>query len=60
MVVECEMGAGAEGDTSVLDVLAMGLISAGLDVGRGMTVGGGGSRNLNASSAGSSEVAGGC
>jgi hypothetical protein len=59
-VAECEMGAGAEGDRTVLDVLVVGLICAGVDVGRGITVGGGGSRNLNGSSAEGSKVAGGC
>jgi hypothetical protein len=54
------MGAGAEGDTIVLDVLVVELICAGLEVGRGIRVGGGGSRNLNASSAGGSDVATGC
>lgn len=60
MVDEWEMGAGAEGDTTVLDVLVVELICARLEVGSGIRVGGGGSRNLNASSAGGSEVARGC
>src|SRR6267154_1446371 len=46
-----EMGAGAEGDTVALDVLVMELICAGVGVARGITVGGGGLRNLNGSSA---------
>jgi hypothetical protein len=63
VVDEFEMGAGAEGDTtvkSVLDVLVVELICLKSEVGRRMTVGGGGSHNLNASSAGGSEVARGC
>src|SRR6266849_7108309 len=47
------MGAGAEGDTAALDVLVVELNSAGVGVARGITVGGGGLRNLNGSSTGS-------
>lgn len=47
---DCEMGAGAEGDTVALDVLVVELICA---VARGITVGGGGLRNLNGSLVGS-------
>lgn len=47
------MGADAEGDTVALDVLVVELICAGVGVARGITVGGGGLRNLNGSSAGS-------
>jgi len=50
---DCEMGAGAEGDTAALDVLVVELICAGVGVARGITVGGSGLRNLNGSSAGS-------
>ena len=52
---DCEMGAGAEGDMAVLDVLTVELICDGVGVAREITVGGGGLRNLNGSSA-SSEV----
>lgn len=48
--VDCEMGAGTEGDMAGLDVLAMELICDGVGVARGITVGGGGFRNLNGSS----------
>ena len=57
MVDECEVGACTEGDMTVLDVLVVELICARLKIGRGMTVRGGGLHNLNASSAGGSEVA---
>jgi hypothetical protein len=50
---DCEMGAGAEGDMAALDVLVVELICVGVGVARGITVGGGGLRNLNGSSAGS-------
>lgn len=53
------MGAGTEGDTTALDVPAAELICVEVGVARGITVGGGGLRNLNGSSAGS-EVAPGC
>lgn len=50
---DCEMGGGADGDTAALDVLVVELICAGVGVARGITVGGGGLRNLNGSSVGS-------
>lgn len=55
---DCEMGADAEGDTAALDVLVVELICAGVGVARGITVGGGGLRNLNGSSA--SEITSAC
>jgi hypothetical protein len=56
---DCEMGAGAEGDTAALDMLVVELICGGVGVARGIIVGGGGLRNLNGSSAGS-EVTSAC
>ena len=56
---DCDMGASAEGDTAALDVFVVELICAEVGVARGITVGGGGLRNLNGSSAGS-EVASAC
>ena len=49
---DCEMGGGAGGDTAALDVLVVELTCVGVGVARGITVGGGGLRNLNGSSAG--------
>ena len=54
------MGAGTDRGTAVPDVLVGGLIGVGVDVARGITVGGGGSRSVNGSSAWDSDVGTGC